>query len=678
MSVPAPEPLLLREVPGSRRVSRTWIAGRECVTRVLLSTRVPTDLGPLVEKIVLQGHGSMLGLIPDDLQLTLEGYRVAARLPRNLGPPLPWTRAVAAGVDADGHISISTCWIEGDPLHTLPAPSPELAGARALDALRILVALHACHVTYGDFKSENLVLRPDGTIALIDLDTLREVAHATAYAPTRDLTRSWAAPEQEREQRTYLASDLWSWAQLVEYMFPAGAPAGWVLALEACRLHDPLRRPRTDGLLAHLELGAPLTDWLDRPTPPPPGSATERVAEATSPGPNAPGDRPPFETERVPEHTGDTGARGLAGAGALREVTSPTTGTGSYPARRRVQAGCLWSAAGVFALLAATCGGLGFTWNQSQIADANTSAEDALSAMKANKTRPELNRDKSQREQLRILAESAASIRVTPRSAAVRALATVWAQGFQDTSEGWNPDRYATALAAVEPVAASREPEALLARGTLDAAVCRLNRLDVTAAVHCRRALDALHELQKRLPAGAEHHWLRVEGAWSEVLVRSELVSQARVAGLPTAFEQLDAARAVCAQAEDWLPYAPVNGPELFEDCLRLAGAASDVTQYLHWADLLVRADLADGALTSSTLKHLYAGGGPGCEGTTIEKRRGDWQIKGQAWCVALGHAARGCWDLADVVAWHDRSDDPDHPWDTLLAAAPSTSACVR
>ncbi|MES2638194.1 MAG: hypothetical protein V4850_01880 [Myxococcota bacterium] len=679
MTNPGRPSVLLREVPGSRRVSRTWVAGQECVTRVLLSTQVPTDLGPLVEKIVLHGHGSMLGLIPDDLQLTLEGYRVAAWLPSDLGPPLPWTVAVAAGVDAEGHVSISTGWIEGDPLHLLPAPSPEVARARALDALRILVALHACLVTYGDFKSENLVLRPDGSIALIDLDTLREVAHATSYAPTRDLTRSWAAPEQERDQRTYLASDLWSWAQLVEHLFPAGAPAEWRSALDACRLHDPLRRPRTEYLLAHLELGAPLVDWLDRPTPPPPGTATERMPEVTSsfsPSPTSPGGRAPFETERVPERTGDTGGVGF------REVTSTGTHTtATTVAPRRVQAGCLWGAFAAIALLMLTCGGLAFTWDQSRIADANTAAAEALEAMKANKTRPELNKDRSQREKLRTMAEDAWAIRETPRSAAVRALATVWAQGFQDSSEGWKPERYEAALAAIEPVASSRQPEAQLARGTLDAAVCRLNRLDTTAPVHCGRALAGLEELQEALPADAEHHWLRMEAAWTEVLVRSELVSQARNAGLPSDAKQLDAGRARCTQAEAWLPYAPVNGPELFQDCLRLASAALDVDQYLHWADLLVRADMADGAVKKSTIKHLYVGGGIGCESSTVDdKRRGEWPVKGKPWCLALGHAARGCWDSAATVVYRDRSDDPDHPWDTLLASAPhgTPSTCVR
>ena len=259
------EARLIREVPGYRRVYRNEIGGEVCVTRVLLTSRISPTLGPLVEKIVLHGHGSMLGIIPEELQLTLEGYRVAARLPANLGPPLPWTRAIAAGVTEDGHVAISTRWIEGSPLHDLPAPGPEEARSRALDALRILVALHARLVSYGDFKSENLVLRPDGSIALIDLDTLREVAEPTAWAPTRDLTRSWAAPEQVQAQRTYLASDLWAWARLVGHLFPAGPPESWIMALNACAVREPLARPRTEALLSHLELDTPLVDWMDRP-----------------------------------------------------------------------------------------------------------------------------------------------------------------------------------------------------------------------------------------------------------------------------------------------------------------------------------------------------------------------------------------------------------------------------
>ncbi|MFN7143163.1 MAG: hypothetical protein ACK4YP_05260 [Myxococcota bacterium] len=224
-------------------------------------------------------------------------------------------------------------------------------------------------------------------------------------------------------------------------------------------------------------------------------------------------------------------------------------------------------------------------------------------------------------------------------------------------------------------------PEALLARATLEGAACRLNRDAVTSPARCARALDALEDFHRRLDDDAEHHWLRVEAAWTEVLVRMELVAQAASSGLPRPTEHLDEGRAICTRAEPWLPYAPVNGPELFQDCLRLAGTAEAVDDYLRWSKLLVEDDLADGTLAKTTLGHLYGGGGSGCEGTIVEKRRGEWQVRGSAWCVALGHAARGCRDLAWNAAIEGRVAEPSRPWtalDVALARPDATAVCVR
>ena len=701
MTQPSPE--LIREVPGQRRVSRTFVAGQPCVTRVLLHTRISPGLGPLVEKIVLQGHGSMLGIIPEELQLTLEGYRVAARLPRDVGPQLPWTRAVAAGVDAEGHVTISTGWIEGTPLHHVPSPTPDLARVRALDALRILLLLHGRLVTYGDFKSENLVLRPDGTIALIDLDTLREVAEPAGWAPTRDLTRSWAAPEQENAHRTYLASDLWSWARLVEHLFPAGAPAAWRGALSACRREDPLARPRTDVLLGHLELGTELVDWRGRPVGETagadlpeagagrePGSAslyamggvTDRVPEPAFAGAPAPAGA----TERVPENTSPKLVNGATErvpditAGRVTAVEArEVTNTATRPRAKARGRGCLWWVLAAFVAPFSLCAGIAITVDRTRVAEANEAAADTLAALKAHKTRAELNRDRTQRDTLRGMADAAFATRATPRTAAVRALATVWSQGWQDSGREWSQARYDEGWATLEGGAA-REPESMLARGTLEAAACRLDRTSVTAAAACTHALETLSALQARLPADAEHNWLRMEAAWTEVLVRSELVAQAATAGLlPERDTQLAAARDLCVRAEPWLPYAPVNGPELLQDCLRLSGAAADVPSWFRWADLLVGVDVADGALSETTVRHLYGSGGAGCDDTSVSKRKGAWQVKGSHWCVALGHAARGCRESAASSAIEGRVYEPARPWDsfdTALAGRPASS-CV-
>jgi hypothetical protein len=661
-------------------VSRTRIGDEECVTRVLLSTQVPPALGPLVQKIVLQGHGTMLGMIPEDLQLTLEGYRVAARLPTDAARP--WTHAVAAGVDANGHVYVTTRWIEGTPLHHVPPGPPDEARRFAIEALRILALLHARLVTYGDFKSENLVLRPDSHVALIDLDTLREVAGPVSYAPTRDLTRSWAAPEQEREQQTFLASDLWAWARFVETRFVDGSPPEWRTALDACRLGDPLRRPRTDVLLAHLEGGGAdaLVDWLDRPTPPA-STHTERVPESPT-GPVAP---PLFETVRVPEsreHTGDL--PGDLPGGRTSPTLSPVTGPlpVAPPRKKRTTGyGCLQAFLVAVALPILSCAGLWFAWDRVQIARADEAAQETMVALEAYKTRPEINRQKGQREYLERLADDAWEIRHTPTSSAVRALATVWAQGWQDSGRTWSADRYQAGENALSMVEGENLPEALLARATLEAGACRLHRLDATAPVHCARSLATLATFGDKLPAGDDANWLRVEGAWTAVLVESELAATATAARLPDAGAHLSAGLERCVAAEPWLPYAPVNGVELLQDCLRLAGASDALGQYRHWADLLVAADRSDGAVTPATLGHLYTAAGSGCDAVTLDKRRGDWLVRGGTpWCVAVGHAARHCWASA-VAASRDRDSDPAHPWaafDALLASPEPETACVR
>jgi hypothetical protein len=499
-------------------------------------------------------------------------------------------------------------------------------------------------------------------VAVIDLDTLREVGGPGIPAVTRDLTRSWAAPEQERQQRTFLASDLWAWARLVDQL--GLAPADWAEALAACRLYDPLRRPRTDALLAALDGGGELVDWLGRPTPPTGPSTTvvpepEPLATTTERVPDT------VHTERVPETT--TGPR-----------SSPTLRTPTAPlppiATRRW--GCLhWFALAVVTPIALCTGG-GLWIDRQNVTEANRLADEALAALKAHKVRRELN-TASQRLAIRAMADEAWDTRHTPRSSAVRALATVWAQGWQDAGRAWDAGRYAEGLRAVEAVEDSRQPEALLARGTLYAAACRLNRADVTTAAACDRALATLADFQARLPDDAEHHWMRVEGAWTDVLVRTEIATQQLDADLPDATAVLETALTRCDDVAPWLAWAPVNGPELVQDCLRVAGLAGDVGRWLAYADRLVAPDAPDG-LDRATVWHLYTSGGRGCEATTVEKRRGDWVARGNPWCVALGHAARRCWSSAARAA--DLRDlEPTRPWEALDARLGSGDwSCLR
>ncbi|MFZ5478816.1 MAG: protein kinase domain-containing protein [Myxococcota bacterium] len=644
---------VLREVAGARRVLRTRLEGVACVTRVLLGARVDPGLGPLVEQAARFGRGSLAG-VPEELLLTLEGYRVAARLPH---PDPRWPDTLAAGVNEDGYAFVTTRWIEGVPLHqAAPLALPDRRRvARAV--LAVLAELHARHIAHGDLKPENVVLTPDGGVAVIDLDTLREVGGPGIPAITRDLTRSWAAPEQQAQQRTWLASDLWAWSKVVAQLFPEGAPEAWRTALDACRLADPMRRPRTDVLLRALDEGGELEDWAGRPTPgerDATGVMAEQTAVSTERVPEA------VRTERVPETT----------------PSEPTLSP--RPAARPRRWGCLHVAVAAVVAPVATCGGLAAWIDHRNVIEANRLADESMAALKAHKVRRELN-DAGQRGALRAMAEGAWEVRHTPRSSAVRALAVVWAQGWQDAGRAWDAAKYAEGLDAVDAVEDSRQPEALLARGTLYGAACRLNRRDATAAAACDRALDALADFQARLPEDAASHWLRVEGAWTEVLVRTEIATQQLDAGLPEATAVLAGALERCDAAGVWLAWAPVNGPELVQDCLRVAGLAGDVDRWLALADRLVAPDAADG-LERATVWHLYTGAGRGCEVTTVEKRRGEWAVKGSPWCVAMGHAARRCWASADAAA-DARAQDPDRPWtelDEWIAKGDGDWSCLR
>jgi len=656
----------LRDVPGQRRVFRTRVGDLACVTRVLLGARLPASLATLLPPMVLNGRGSLTG-IPESVALTLEGYRVAARLPP-MDPPR-WPRAVAAGLTAEGHVYVTTTWMEGVPLDEAIRPLPH-APDLALDVLRVLDTLHRSHVAYGDLKPANLVLGDSGA-ALIDLDTLREVGGVHVPAVTRDLTRSWAAPEQTQSQHTYLASDLWAFAQLVDVLCGEELPPDWRAPLRACRHPDPSRRPRTDLLLAALE-GQPveLVDALGRPLEAPPpaaagggtAGATERVEETHPGGPQGPG------TERVAEDT-------------TRGGTGPTLATApTAPLARKLDAtGCALWTGGLLLAGVLFCAGVGTWANSRVVADANRAAEDALQALKAYKTRAELNRDTGQRGALRELAQAAWEERHTARTTAVYALALVWEQGWQDAGRAWDEPTWTATVGQLAAAEASGEIEAQLAWGSLLAARCRLDPgpAAVSACDAALRALESFHAARGDVEAT---HWLAVEARWTALLVRNEVARSEQQARLPTADARFAEALAECDAAKPLLAWAPVNGPELVQACLHVAGFAGDVDGWLGWARWLVDADATDGSLSRTTVWHLYSAGGEGCDGVTTERSRGDWKVrKATPWCLALGHAGRGCLDSSREVADAAVREGDPHPWDKLYAALPTLpSACLR
>jgi serine/threonine protein kinase len=700
------EDSILRDIPGSRRVLRTFTRGRLCVTRVLLSDRVDPTLSPEIEKIVLSGEG--FAPLPRSLDLTLAGYRVAARLPRDADKP--WTSAVAAGVTPDGYIYVSTRWMEGTPLHHLMGQLSDRMSRQLLaGAARILVELHGRSIAYGDFKAENLVMAPDGKLALIDLDTLRLVPGPTMSVVTQDVSRSWAAPEQFQQQ-TFLSSDIYAFGRLVEEMFPNGLPAEFRDLVVACRQNDPLRRPQTHLVFQRISgQKVVLKDWNGQVTPPPAApvgspEATVRVEEEAPPSTPVPPPAPVLRTtpagiplplpaagpsvepeepeepddlaletpalEPVPIEKTDGLVNGI-GAVAVSpsiektdEIAKPFVPNKATPSKKSgFLRGCLsMTVVGGLALVLLCAGLIGYQ-QQQDVAAANEQAEQTLDVLRRYKTDARINGDKEMRQAIKNKADDAYALARTPRTSGVRALATVWGQGWQDRGKNWNVADFETAEAVVNAAMDPHQPEVLLARATLNLGACRLNRKNASAAAAaCLESLEALDQFFTVLPVDAAWNWMRVEGVWVEVMVLSE---QYAYAGAGEKVQILGRARDRCLQARPFLDDAPVNGPELLEDCLRLDGLAADVDAWLATAKLLLeKKDDTD------TRKQLFYAAGEGCEKTPTVKRmlRVDPGTKADPWCAAMGLAGQAEWDAAArmVQSVSVLQDPSAHPWALL------------
>lgn len=670
----------LKEVANQRQVWKTHHAGRTCVTRVLTRAQIGAGLAASIQRIVLHGQGSAVGL-EENVQLTIEGYRVANRLSRTPWSPPPspggqraadlpgdaapmWPEVLDAGLTPDGYVYVTTAWVEGTPLHELRPIPASLRAPLAQGVGRILARLHSANVAYGDLKSENLVVGSDGGVSLIDLDTMREVPAALLAVPTRDLSPSWAAPEQTREHNTYLSSDLWAFGVLLRGLFPDGLPAAWQELADACALQDPLERPNTRSVLARLyDDASPLLNWREEPvnlraargTAGTTAEATERVPEA-----------PAADTQRVPEEAAADG-RARAGTGSATDrsddgayAPEPTGATPRRPAGR----GCLIAALAALGLSVASCAGAFFWWDARQVAAANDGADEAFSALKAYKTRPEVNRDTSQRAVIRAQADAAWDIRHTPHATAVRALALVWEQGWQDANRRWDEAKYDAAITALDGAAAT-DVATWMARATVEGGACRLNHADATSAGHCDRALDAVERLRTLLDTAPDPGWLRVELAWTEVLVRGELAEQAVASRSAEAPDRLKAVLATCDDAAQYLGYGPVNAIELQQDCLDYAGLAGDWPRYLQGADAL----FTGSGVNRTTITHVYRAAGGDCAEVSVTQRRGDWSAKGAPWCTAVGLAARGCVQEAQAVIDRSAALAPDQAWGALEAA---------
>ncbi|HEX6183590.1 MAG TPA: protein kinase [Pyrinomonadaceae bacterium] len=179
--------------------------------------------------------------------------------------------------DADGARYIATEYVEGSTLRehmrggALPLPEVLEIGVQAAAGLS---AAHAARVVHRDVKPENLMVRPDGYVKILDFGLAKPVLPGPAGAAEPDAdsfarslvdthpgmvmgTFAYMSPEQARGLEVDARTDVWSLG-VVLYEMAAGAPpfagptASDVMAAVLAREPAPLSE-RADGVPAELE-----------------------------------------------------------------------------------------------------------------------------------------------------------------------------------------------------------------------------------------------------------------------------------------------------------------------------------------------------------------------------------------------------------------------------------------
>jgi hypothetical protein len=699
------EVLKVKEGAGARVVLRTRFRGRDAVTRVVgTCAAIPRQYGPIVRALSVQGRGATAGL-PEDAILVLEGYRSAARLHTVPGIPEVLDAGVLAVGALDpriallpagaGWLYVTTRWMDGQ---ALDAVWSRLTGAERDAALRSILErlcdVHAAGVVYADLKPGNVILGPDGEVSLIDLDTIREVGDERAPAATVDLTRHYAAPEQQRDRVSFLPSDLYAFgvmaARLVgggvpcDAAVPRDIPAPWDRVVAACLRAEPFQRPRARDVLAALrEPGAPLPAWDGSPAA---EDATERVPDAAG-----------GATERVPEPPEDRDTDSSEPDG------EPTAAPSPWRRRRR------W--AGIVLAIGTILGCTGLVgrvaWDMHERTGAQTAASLALADLRAYKTDPVKNLDGRMLEGIVTRAQAARRRADTPYTRGVYALAWIWSTEWHHKSGGRSFNQAKQSEGdAITAIGTHPTSEALFARGMYEGAICvHRTTADAERQRACDDALRRLDGALGLLRPDPDDDWIRVEVLWAAEMVQRKIATRMWEAG-DRAGARAEGSRILqrCAVAEPLLGAAPVNGVELAEDCVRVASLAGDVVAYLHWAERRIAWDARAGRRSDTgTVAGIFRAAHPDCADLPVQRRTGVLLVPDDAtlespalFCAYTGLLAVGCGEEAerlrqahDPLTWNIARKVTDAmgvtqtpmepPWKAAFEAArtPSRTTCI-
>ena len=152
-----------------------------------------------------------------------------ARLLQRLPTPAV-AHLLDAGESADGRAYLALERIEGRSVSAVARD--QTVWERLLLLWRVCRAvdgLHQQEVVHGDLKPDHLVLRPDGTVVVLDLGLARDLRDPAAPASGRrlGLTPEFAAPEQILGEPVGTAADVYALGLVIREV------------LEGCRTHVP-------------------------------------------------------------------------------------------------------------------------------------------------------------------------------------------------------------------------------------------------------------------------------------------------------------------------------------------------------------------------------------------------------------------------------------------------------
>ena len=217
----------LRTAPESECFSGAFIRGYRRVRQVASGTRADIFLAErlanrsLVALKVVRDQPEH-GEAPDSFLRFLQEYEIAQRIQH---PGI--VRLFDLGVSDEHAWLVMEYFARGDLRRRMKSPvAPRWAVRVAAAIARALAALHAADVVHRDLKPGNVMLREDGSIALIDFGLSKDAAQRLDLTERGLIfgTPHYMSPEQGHGEPTDGRSDLYSLGIILYEMLTGGKP----------------------------------------------------------------------------------------------------------------------------------------------------------------------------------------------------------------------------------------------------------------------------------------------------------------------------------------------------------------------------------------------------------------------------------------------------------------------